>query len=184
MIKEYSGHRPLRHKPEYAFMPECFTRATMLMGYDITVVTNKTYPKHLDKFYRVYKRDDTNVKKPERFLGVMRTVHMQGHVFSLFCRYTKKSHVRNLNEKPSWFSLEYRPRLEKLLKSAQSFVPENDELVLEPDFKADKFVLRKHHRPTGIAYFFSRHHPNWRYDSDGDPEEYYSDEDRNFLPYI
>ena len=170
MIKEYSGHRPLRHKPEYAFMPECFTRATMLMGYDITVVTNKTYPKHLDKFYRVYKRDDTNVENPERFLGVLRIVHMdEGHVFSLFCHYTKKSHVRNLNEKPSWFPYEYRPRLEKLLGSAQSFEPYRNEVVVVPNFEAGKFVQKS---LKAVCRF--------RYDSEGDPEEYWTYEETRF----
>ena len=166
MIKEYSGHRPLRHKPKYAFMPEEYLRGIMLMGYDITILNtpHDTYVRHHSKTYRVYKRDDTNVENPERFLGVLRTVHMdKGHVFSLFSHYTKKSHVRNLNEKPPWFPLEYRPRLEKLLKSAQSFVPHQNEVVVVPNFEAGKFVQKS---LKAVCRF--------RYDSEGDPEEYWS----------
>ena len=166
MIKEYSGHKKLRHKPEYAFMPEDYRRGIMLMDYDITILnsTLDTYLRHHSKIYRVYKRDDTNVENPERFLGVLRIVHMdEGHVFSLFCHYTKKSHVRNLNEKPSWFPYEYRPRLEKLLGSAQSFEPYRNEVVVVPNFEAGKFVQKS---LKAVCRF--------RYDSEGDPEEYLS----------
>ena len=111
MIKEYSGHKKLRHKPEYVFVPVDYRRGVMLMNYDITILNGNldAFVSHTGKFFKVYKRDDTNVKKPQRFLGVLRTVYLnRGGGFPLFAHFTRKTYDPELKEKPWWFPNQYR----------------------------------------------------------------------------
>ena len=136
MIKEYSGHRPLRHRPDYTFVRTGYVRANMLMGYDITILDE--HHGIQDEYFRVFKSDDD---PPERFLGVLRIVHLyDGRVLPVFMPVSEKIRLPYLKCMPTLWPYAYRPRLEKMLKSAQTFVPDRNEVVVVPDFEAGKFV--------------------------------------------